>query len=110
MAIMPLADYESLVGAVEDATDEMAYDRVKQRLAAAEEELLPAEFVERVLGGENKVRVWREHRGLAARDLAARASVSGAYLSQIETGARDGSIDVMKRIAAALGIGIDDIA
>lgn len=110
MAILPLAEYERLVEAAEDADDVAAYDRIKQRIAAGEEELVPLDIVNRILDGENKVRVWREHRGMTARELAGRSGVSGAYLSQIETGARDGSVDVMKRIAEALRVGLDDIA
>lgn len=110
MAILPLAEYERLVEAAEDADDVAAYDRIKQRIAAGEEELVPLDIVNRILDGENKVRVWREHRGMTARELAGRSGVSGAYLSQIETGARDGSVDVMKRIAEALRVNLDDIA
>lgn len=110
MAILPLAEYERLVEAAEDADDVAAYDRIKQRIAAGEEELVPSDIVNRILDGENKVRVWREHRGMTARELAGRSGVSGAYLSQIETGARDGSVDVMKRIAEALRVNLDDIA
>lgn len=110
MAILPLAEYERLVEAAEDADDVAAYDRIKQRIAAGEEELVPSDIVNRILDGENKVRVWREHRGMTARELAGRSGVSGAYLSQIETGARDGSVDVLKRIAEALRVGLDDIA
>ena len=109
MAILPLAEYERLVEAAEDADDVAAYDRIKQRIAAGEEELVPSDVVNRILDGENKIRVWREYRGMTARKLAGRAEVSGAYLSQIETGARDGSVDVMKRIAEALCVSLDEI-
>lgn len=98
------------VEAIEDAADVRAYDLIKRKLAAGEEELIPASIANRILDGENKVRVWREHRGLSARDLATKAEISTAYLSQIETGARDGTLDVMKRIATALGVGLDDLA
>lgn len=82
----------------------------RRKLAAGEEELVPAEIVNRIVDGENKVRVWREHRGMTARDLATKAELSVAYLSQIETGARDGSFETIKKIAAALGISVDDLA
>ncbi|MEI9430606.1 helix-turn-helix transcriptional regulator [Mesorhizobium sp. Cs1299R1N3] len=110
MAILPLADYESLVEAAEDAADIQTYDRIKQKIAAGEEELIPAAVVNRVLDGENKVRVWREHRGMSARDLAEKTEISAGYLSQIETGTRDGTFDTIKRIAAALNVSVDDLA
>ncbi|MEI9408772.1 helix-turn-helix transcriptional regulator [Mesorhizobium salmacidum] len=110
MAILPLADYESLVEAAEDSADIQTYDRIKQKIAAGEEELIPAAVVNRILEGENKIRVWREHRGMSARDLAEKTEISAGYLSQIETGTRDGTFDTIKRIAAALNVSVDDLA
>ncbi|MBZ9697840.1 MULTISPECIES: helix-turn-helix domain-containing protein [unclassified Mesorhizobium] len=109
MAILPLADYESLVEAAEDVADIQTYDQIKQKIAAGEEELIPVAVVNRILDGENKIRVWREHRGISARDLAERTEISAGYLSQIETGTRDGSFDTIKRIAAALNVSVDDL-
>lgn len=96
--------------ALEDRVDIEAVDTFYRKLAAGEEELVPDDVVGRILDGENRVRVWSEYRGRSARDLAAKAQISPAYLSQIETGARDGSIDTFKRIAAVLGVSIDDLA
>ncbi|WP_207779353.1 helix-turn-helix domain-containing protein [Zavarzinia aquatilis] len=50
-----------------------------------------------------------EHRGLSARALADRAGLSQAYVSQIETGKREGSISAMKVLAGALNVGLDDL-
>lgn len=110
MAVLPLAEYERLVEAAEDAADVRAYDEAKRAIAAGDDEFVPAEIADRILNGENKVKVWRQHRGLTGRELAVKADVSQGYLSQIETGARDGTFDVMKRIAAALEITVDDLA
>ena len=101
--------YERLVEAAEDAADVAAYDEVKRKLAAGEDELIPDEVVGRLIAGENKVRVWREHRGMTAAALADAAGISTPYLSQIESGKRDGSIDVMKRISSALRMTVDDL-
>jgi DNA-binding XRE family transcriptional regulator len=109
LAVIPLSEYERLVDAAEDAADVAAYDEVKRKLAAGEDELIPDEVVGRLIAGENKVRVWREHRGMTATALADAAGISTPYLSQIESGKRDGSIDAMKRIANALGITVDDL-
>ena len=110
MAVIPLAEYERLVEAVEDAADVRAYDEAKRRLAAGEDELIPAEFVNRMIDGDNKVRVWREYRGLTIRALAEAAGLTPAYLSQIETGVREGTVETYKKIAAALRVKIDSIA
>jgi len=109
LAVIPLSEYERLVEAAEDAADVAAYDEVKRKLAAGEDELIPDEVVGRLIAGENKVRVWREHRGMTAAALADAAGISTPYLSQIESGKRDGSIDVMKRISSALRMTVDDL-
>jgi DNA-binding XRE family transcriptional regulator len=110
MVILPLAEYERLVDAAEDLSDVRAYDRAKQRLATGEDELIPAEFVDRMLDGENKLRVWREYRGLTVKALAEATGLAAPYISQIETGVREGTIETFKKIAAALRVDIDDIA
>ena len=110
MAVIPLADYERLVMAAEDAADVRAYDRMKRRLATGEEELVPAEFANRILDGENKIRVWRELRGMTAAVLARKAGIARPYLTQLETGKRDGTVGTLRQIADALGVSIDDLA
>jgi transcriptional regulator with XRE-family HTH domain len=78
-------------------------------LTAGEEELIPAEYVYRMLDGESPVAVWREFRGLSAKALADAAGITQAYLSQIESGKRDGTVGTMKKIASALNVSIDDL-
>jgi DNA-binding XRE family transcriptional regulator len=110
MAVIPLAEYERLVESAEDAADVRAYDEAKRRLAAGEDELIPAEFVNRMIDGDNKVRVWREYRGLTIKGAGRAAGLTPAYLSQIETGVREGTVETYKKIAAALRVKIDSIA
>ena len=71
--------------------------------------MVPAALVTRLLAGENPVRVWRRHRGLTGRALAASAGIGAAYLSEIETGRKEGSLAVMKRLAEALSVDLDDL-
>jgi DNA-binding XRE family transcriptional regulator len=94
----------------QDAADVRAYDEAKRRLATGEDELIPAEFINRMIDGENKVRVWREYRGLTIKALAEAAGLTPAYLSQIETGAQEGTVDTYKKIAAALWVKVDNAA
>ena len=77
--------------------------------AAGEEELLPAAMVERMVNGESPVRVWRDHRGLSASALAEKAGIAQRYLSQIETRKRDGTVATYRKIAAVLGVSVDDL-
>jgi DNA-binding XRE family transcriptional regulator len=85
-------------------------DEIKRRFATGEEELIPAEIVDRMIDGENKLRVWREYRSMSAKQLAEATGLAAPYISQLETGRREGTIATFKKIAAALRVDIDDIA
>ncbi len=110
LAVLPEADYRALIEAKEESNDLVAVREFDARLARGEEELIPAEYVNRMIDGENKIRVWREYRGLTIKALAEAAGVTPAYLSQIETGAREGTLATLKKLSAALRVIIDDIA
>ena len=110
MVVLPEKEFLALREAAEDRMDAEAILRFREKLAAGEEELVPAEIVNRILDGENKVRVWRSHRGLTARDLAAASGLSAPYISEIESGKKEGSLSAMKKIAEALKVDLDDIA
>ena len=71
--------------------------------------MIPTGIVDQLLGGENPIRVWRDHRGLTGRALAEQAGIVPATLSQIETGKRKGTVDTLKALAAALGVMVDDL-
>lgn len=109
LVVLAEADYEALVQAAENAEDVAAVRRFRERLDTGEEELLPAEMVDRILDGENPIRVWREHRGLSVKALAEKAGIAPAYLSQVETGKRDGTVETLRKLAGALGVTLDDL-
>lgn len=109
LVVLPEAEYVRLLEALEDIEDLNAVRLFKERLAAGEEELLPAAMVDAILDGESRVRVWREHRGLTAAALAKAAGIASPYLSQIETGKREGTVETYRKLAIALGITLDDL-
>ena len=109
MAVIPLTEYERLVEAAEDVADVRAYDEATRRLASGEDELVPAEIVNRILDGGNALRVWRKYRGLTMKQLAEKAGVSAPFVSQIETGQREGSVETMRKLADVLKISLDDL-
>lgn len=112
MVVLSRKDYEALLqrlDRVEDLEDSLAIADFEKKLAAGQEELIPSEFVDRMVDGESPVRVWRDYRGLSAKDLAAKAGISTAYLSEIETGKKDGSVSALKSIADALKLDLDDL-
>ena len=70
---------------------------------------MPLVAARRLIEGEHPLKVWREHRGLTQKALAAEAGTSALYLSQIERGRRSGSTKLLRRLADALGVEIDDL-
>lgn len=98
------SEYEALIRAAENALDIAAV-----RAAEKEDDYLPAALVRRLVGGESPIRIYREHRGLTQRSLAARADVGSSFLSQVERGAKSPSVAVLRRLADALDVAMDDL-
>ena len=70
----------------------------------------PAGVVARARATGSTVLAWREHRGLSQAQLAGAAGISKAYLSQIENGARRGSVRALMALARALDVPLDALA
>lgn len=107
--VVPYQEYLRLVEKAEMLQDVQDYDSVKTALANGGEELLPEKMVNAFLEGENPIKVWREYRGLTQQALAEAAKISVPYLSQLETGKRKGSLEVLSAIAGALHVTLDDL-
>jgi DNA-binding XRE family transcriptional regulator len=107
-AVIPYPEYQKLLDAQEMLTDIRAYDEAKASLQAGEE-LIPSQVVYALLDGENPIRVWREFRALTQQQLAGKAGISKPYLSQLESGKRRGTTDVLKRLALALDVSLEDL-
>ncbi len=54
------------------------------------------------------LRYWLKKRGYTQAVLAEKTGLSQNYISQIHTGARDGSIEAIDQIAVALGLGLPE--
>jgi len=109
LAVLPRGELERLRDLADDRLDAKAAEKILDRVARGEEELVPSAVAKRLFGGENPVKVWREHRGLTQAELAAKANLSKAYLSQIESGQRGGSMAMLRALADALAIDLDDL-
>jgi ribosome-binding protein aMBF1 (putative translation factor) len=105
LVMMSLAEYEKLV----DLADIARGNKVKADIAAGRDELVPDDVAKRLVKGASPVRVWREHRGMSVRDLASAAGLSAPYVSEIETGKKEGSISAMKKVAEALEVDLADL-
>jgi len=96
--------YSTLRDTIEEQEATAALNRTRGQ------ETVPDEIVGRLLGGETPIRVWREHRGLSPRELAARVAISPSALSDIETGRSEGRLATLRRIATALDVDLEDLA
>jgi DNA-binding XRE family transcriptional regulator len=103
--ILRRADYDELIRRIEDLEDRGTVERVKKEKSRR---YVPVEVVRRLISGEeSKVKVWREYRGLTLRALAEKAQIAPAYLSEIETGKKPGSVKAMAALARALDVQIE---
>ncbi len=98
--------YDALAAAADDAEDARL---AALSAAAPEDDLIPGEVVHRIVRGEIPLRVWREHRGLKAVEVARRAEINQSYYSQLESGKREGSLTTLARLAAVLDVLVDDL-
>jgi transcriptional regulator with XRE-family HTH domain len=56
------------------------------------------------------IQTLREGAGMTQRDLAAKAKVTAGYIAQIEMGTKKNpSLDVLKRLAKALGVPVTEL-
>lgn len=108
-AVIPYKAYLQLVEQAEALQDLRDYDSAKEALNRGEEELIPEEVVYALLDGKNPIKVWRVYRGLSQSQLAKAAGISIAYLSQLETGRRKGSTEVLSALAKILELSLDDV-
>jgi Helix-turn-helix len=108
LIILPRAEYEALVDAageaVEMAADVAIYDARKADLAAGRDAVLPAEVSAAMLRGDSLLKALRKWRGISQTDLSNRTGFAQGYLSDLESGRRQGPPATLRAIADALEI------
>lgn len=102
-------DWEAMIDAMEDAEDRLAVLKSRTARKGGKDDAVPVAIVERLIAGENPVRVYRGWRKMTATALAQAAGIKQPYLSAIETGAKPGSAAALKRIAAVLKVDMEDL-
>ena len=107
--MLPYEEYLQLLDQSELLEDIRDFDTINAAIDRREEELIPSEVVYAILDGENPIKVWREYRELTQQQLAETAGISKPYLSQIETGKRIGTAEILSAIAKALDVSLDDV-
>ena len=108
--VLPFAEWRRMKAALEDFEDAVDAAVAKRILEDPKTEWVPGEVMERLVEGQNPIRVWREYRGLSQAALAARAKLPQQTISMLETGRRKGTVDHLRRLAEVLGVGLEDLA
>ena len=106
-AVIPYADYLRILAFMEDKADARVVAEFYDSYAAGLEPFVPAEILRRELEGESPMKLWREHRGLTQQALADQAGISKPYLSQIESGKRQGTVETLSAIARVLNVPLE---
>jgi DNA-binding XRE family transcriptional regulator len=108
LAVLPAEDLRRLLDAVEEQEDiSLAIEAETRREGG--EEYLPAAMVNRLLDGENALRVWREYRSLTLAQLSGSSGVNKASISLLENGKAQGKPATWRALADALKVSVDDI-
>ena len=119
LVLLPKAEYDRLrrlereaglqAAAMQETQDVQQAMRILTEIRSGVQETVPQAMVQRLLTGEHPVLVWREYRKLTAEALAQRAGLSRAYVTQIETGVRKGSVRSLRALARALNVEMEDL-
>ncbi len=108
LAVLPIEEYQKMLDQLE-MQDDIRFAEEADRRRLAGEEYFPGEIVDKLLNGENPLRVWRTYRGLSQQELADKVGCSKMKISSLETGKQDTSSGNWRKLAEALNLNVDDI-
>ena len=113
VAILPRKDYEALAAKAQEVDEDVGTARLVARARneiAAGMPLIPKEIVDRIVAGENPLRMIRKWRGKTQRYISHKTNLGQGYISDLESGRRKGTTSALKKIADALKVPLDLIA
>ena len=108
-AVIPFSEYKKLQEALEDAEDIKEIETNLKAIQEGKEITVPGEVTFAILDGKTSIRAWREYKHIKMNELAKNVGISSAYLSQIENGKRNPTVDTLKAIARELAIDIETL-
>ena len=80
------------------------------RLLPPEDVAIPHEVVGLVVrGGMNLVKAWRTYLGLTQAQVAKKAGISQAALSQMEKGEKNLRTKTLEKLSAAMGLDVEQL-
>jgi predicted transcriptional regulator len=94
---------------LQDLSDAKLHGRTMQEIARGAQELLSAKEVREALAAPAPLAFWRRKRGLTQKALSAAVGVSQSYVADLEAGRRKGDPALVKRLAKALKVRMEDL-
>lgn len=108
-AVVPYSEYQALLEKAEALDDVATFDQAVRELDEGRDQTIPAHVVDRLMAGDNPVKVWREYRELTQTALAAGAGLSQSHIAMIERGDRQITTRMLPGLAKALEVDRDDL-
>jgi len=105
-------EYDMLVKRAAKAQELEELNELRETLKgirSGEIETIPIEVANKILDGENPIRVYRKYRGMTGQELANSIGTKQGYISELERGIKNGTPETLKKIATALNVSVDDL-
>ncbi len=78
---------------------------------SGENKTLPEDILDQLSAKQDHpLKILRKYRSMTQAELAKESGISRPYLTEIETGKKDGSLRAMKALAEALNVNVGDLA
>jgi DNA-binding XRE family transcriptional regulator len=108
LVLLTRAEFDELMAlaseAEEEAADVAIYDARKAALDNDLNGLLPEEVSAMLLHGDRLLKALRKWRHMTQTELAAMTGLGQGYLSDLESGRRQGTVETLAAIAKALDV------
>lgn len=107
VVVLPLSEFEKMRPISNEGFEDMLDVRIINEIKSQDQETISGDFVNRIfIENENPIRVYREY---SMQYLANKVDITQGYLSNIETGKREGTISLYQKLALALDVAIEQI-
>lgn len=102
LAILPRAELEEILAAA-------AHAKALSDFRSGRDPELTSTEMRELLAAPSPLAFWRRKRGLTQAALAEATNLAQNYISDLETGKREGSAAQWRKIARALDLPVDDL-
>jgi DNA-binding XRE family transcriptional regulator len=102
LAVLPRSALDALV-------EEAGHAKALAEHHAGRDPGLSAPEMRELLAAVSPLAFWRRKRGLSQADVAKAAGIAQNYVSDLETGKREGSATQWLKIARALGVSMEEL-